>query len=153
MGDIHERTLILVKPDGVARGLVGEITKRFEHRGFKPVGIKMLLPTKALLEQHYEEHKGKKFYDSLLAFTESGPVVAMVWEGFGVIAVGRKMLGATDPAKCESGTIRGDYAISTGRNVVHGSDSEKSAKREIDLWFRPDEVTRWTSAAGKWIHE
>ncbi|CAF1212549.1 unnamed protein product [Didymodactylos carnosus] len=119
MGDIHERTFILVKPDGVARGLVGEITKRFEHRGFKPVAIKLVL----------------------------------VWEGFGVIAVGRKMLGETDPAKSEPGTIRGDFAIATGRNVIHGSDSEKSAKREIDLWFRPDEVTQWTSAAGKWIHE
>ncbi|CAF3898842.1 unnamed protein product, partial [Rotaria sp. Silwood2] len=109
--------------------------------------------TRALLESHYEEHKGKKFYETLLAYIGSGPVVAMVWEGLNVVAVGRKMLGATDPAKSEPGTIRGDFGIVTGRNIVHGSDSEKSAQREIGLWFRSDEINLWPHTAEQWIYE
>jgi nucleoside-diphosphate kinase len=153
MAAANERTFIMVKPDGVQRGLVGEIIRRFEQRGFKLVALKLVQAPRALLENHYEEHKGKKFYEPLLAYISSGPVVAMVWEGLNVVSVGRKMLGATDPAKSEPGTIRGDFAIVTGRNIAHGSDSEKSAKREIDLWFRPDEVAQWTHVAERWIYE
>jgi nucleoside-diphosphate kinase len=153
MADATERTFIMIKPDGVQRGLVGDIINRFEKRGYKLVALKLLQAPRVLLENHYEEHKGKKFYEPLLAYIGSGPVVAMVWEGLNVISVGRKMLGATDPAKSEPGTIRGDYAIVTGRNIVHGSDSEKAAKREIDLWFKPDEVANWTSTAERWIYE
>ncbi|CAF3409744.1 unnamed protein product [Rotaria sp. Silwood1] len=153
MAGASERTFIMVKPDGVQRGLVGDIIRRFEQRGYKLVALKMIQAPKALLESHYEEHKGKKFYEPLLTYIGSGPVVAMVWEGLNVISVGRKMLGATDPAKSEPGTIRGDYAIVTGRNIVHGSDSENAAKREIDLWFRPDEVSNWLHTAERWIYE
>ncbi|CAF0866298.1 unnamed protein product [Rotaria sordida] len=153
MAGASERTFIMVKPDGVQRGLVGEVLRRFEQRGYKLVALKMIHPPRALLESHYEEHKGKKFYDPLLAYIGSGPVVAMVWEGLNVITVGRKMLGATDPAKSDPGTLRGDYGIVTGRNIVHGSDSESAAKREIDLWFRPDEVSNWVHTAERWIYE
>ncbi|CAF4707911.1 unnamed protein product [Rotaria sp. Silwood1] len=153
MAGASERTFIMVKPDGVQRGLVGDIIRRFEQRGYKLVALKMIQAPKALLESHYEEHKGKKFYEPLLTYIGSGPVVAMVWEGLNVISVGRKMLGATDPAKSEPGTIRGDYAIVTGRNIVHGSDSENAAKREIDLWFRKDEVSNWVHTAERWIYE
>ncbi|CAF1100594.1 unnamed protein product, partial [Didymodactylos carnosus] len=153
MTDAHERSFIMVKPDGVQRGIVGEIIKRFEQRGFKLVALKMVTPTRVLLEQHYDEHQGKKFFEPLLQYIGSGPVVAMVWEGLNVVSVGRKMLGATDPAKSEPGTIRGDFAIVTGRNIAHGSDSDKSAKREIDLWFRADELAVWTNSAERWIYE
>ncbi|CAF2490506.1 unnamed protein product [Rotaria sp. Silwood2] len=153
MAGASERTFIMVKPDGVQRGLVGDIIHRFEQRGYKLVALKMIQAPKALLESHYEEHKGKKFYEPLLTYIGSGPVVAMVWEGLNVITVGRKMLGATDPAKSDPGTIRGDFGIVTGRNIVHGSDSESAAKREIDLWFRPDEVSNWVHTAERWIYE
>ncbi|CAF0719363.1 unnamed protein product [Adineta ricciae] len=153
MADANERSFIMIKPDGVQRGLVGDILRRFEQRGYKLVALKMIQAPRALLESHYEEHKGKKFYEPLLSYIGSGPVVAMVWEGLNVITVGRKMLGATDPAKSEPGTIRGDYAIVTGRNIVHGSDSDKAAKREIDLWFRPDEIANWPHTAERWIYE
>ncbi|CAF3134671.1 unnamed protein product [Rotaria socialis] len=153
MAGASERTFIMIKPDGVQRGVVGDIIRRFEQRGYKLVALKMLQPPKALLESHYEEHKGKKFYEPLLEYIGSGPVVATVWEGVNVITVGRKMLGATDPAKSEPGTIRGDFGIVTGRNIVHGSDSESAAKREIGLWFRPEEVSDWKHTAEKWIYE
>ncbi|CAF2690532.1 unnamed protein product [Rotaria sp. Silwood2] len=149
----NERTFIMVKPDGVQRGVVGDVIHRFERRGYKLVALKMIQAPRALLESHYEEHKGKKFYETLLAYIGSGPVVAMVWEGLNVVAVGRKMLGATDPAKSEPGTIRGDFGIVTGRNIVHGSDSEKSAQREIGLWFRSDEINLWPHTAEQWIYE
>nr|AFK46251.1 unknown [Lotus japonicus] len=153
MAGNSERTFIMVKPDGVQRGIVGDILRRFEQRGYKLVGLKLLQAPRALLESHYEEHKGKKFYEPLLSYIGSGPVVAMVWEGLNVISVGRKMLGATDPAKSEPGTIRGDYAIVTGRNIVHGSDSEKAAQREIDLWFRAEELANWSLTVNPWIYE
>ncbi|CAF1557475.1 unnamed protein product [Rotaria sp. Silwood1] len=149
----NERTFIMVKPDGVQRGVVGDIIHRFEQRGYKLVALKMLQAPKVLLENHYAEHKGKKFYETLLAYIGSGPVVAMVWEGLNIVSVGRKMLGATDPAKSEPGTIRGDYGIVTGRNIVHGSDSETSAQREIALWFRADEINSWPHTAEQWIYE
>jgi len=153
MADTTQRTFIMVKPDGVQRGIVGEVIRRFEQRGYKLVGLKFLQAPKVLLENHYEEHKGKKFYEPLLSYIGSGPVAAMVWEGANVISVGRKMLGATNPANSEPGTIRGDYGIVTGRNIVHGSDSETAAKREIDLWFKSDELANWTQTNQAWLYE
>ena len=148
-----ERTFIMVKPDGVQRGLVGEIIKRFEQKGFKLVAMKMATPTKAQLEEHYAEHKGKPFLPKLLDYMLMGPVVQMVWEGSNVILTGRKMMGKTKPLDSDPGTIRGDFAIDSGRNVIHGSDGIESAKREIDLWFKPTEVFDHKLAAHAWIYE
>ncbi|CAF0879579.1 unnamed protein product [Adineta steineri] len=153
MAGANERSFIMIKPDGVQRGIVGDVIRRFEQKGYKLVGLKMIQAPRALLESHYEEHKGKKFFEPLLTYVGSGPCVAMVWEGLNVISVGRKMLGATDPSKAEPGTIRGDFSIVTGRNICHGSDSETAAKREIDLWFRPEEVANWAHTAERWIYE
>jgi len=153
MANVRENSLILVKHDGLQRGLVGEVIKRFENRGFKLVGIKFVHPTRALLEGHYEEHKGKNYFESLLTYGTSGPAVAMVWEGHGVVAAGRAILGATDPIKAGPGTVRGDYATSIGRNVVHGSDSEKAAKREVDLWFKPEELLTYHRAGAQHLHD
>jgi nucleoside-diphosphate kinase len=147
-----ERTLILVKPDGVQRGLVGKILVRFEERGLKLAGMKMVQAPRKLLEDHYAEHKGKKFFDPLLEYMQSGPIVALIIEGLEVIDAGRKMVGATNPLKAEPGTIRGDYAQATGRNLVHASDSVASAKREIGLWFG-DEHLHWTPSWKAWTLE
>ena len=147
-----ERTYIMVKPDGVARGLVGEIIKRFENKGFKLIGIKMLQADEALITKHYEEHIGKPFFPKIVKYLLSGPVVGMVWQGKGVVAYGRVMLGKTDPLKSEPGTIRGDFGIDSGRNVVHGSDSVASAEREINLWF-PEGVKDYPRALDSVIYE
>ncbi|ORX88230.1 nucleoside diphosphate kinase [Anaeromyces robustus] len=147
-----ERTYIMVKPDGVARGLVGEIIKRFENKGFKLIAIKMLQADEQLITKHYEEHIGKPFFPKIVKYILSGPVVGMVWQGKGVVAYGRVMLGKTDPLKSEPGTIRGDFGIDSGRNVVHGSDSVESAEREIKLWF-PEGVVEYTRALDDIIYE
>ncbi len=147
-----ERTFALVKPDGVQRGLVGEVVGRFERRGLRLVGLKMLRVSRQLAEEYYAEHKGKPFFPGLIEFITSGPAVAMLWEGENAVAVVRKTMGATDPAKAEPGTIRADLGLTISRNVVHGSDSPESAKREGALFFRPDEVQAWTRAAEAWIH-
>ncbi|KAF5829003.1 flagellar associated protein [Dunaliella salina] len=147
-----ERSYIMIKPDGVQRNLVGEIISRFERKGFKLVGLKMVTVDKGLAERHYADLSSKPFYGSLVEYICSGPVVAMVWEGKGVIATGRKMIGATNPANSEPGTIRGDFAIEVGRNIIHGSDSPESATKEISLWF-PDGVNEWMPAARPWIYE
>ncbi len=134
-----ERTLILVKPDGVARSLVGEVVARVENKGYKIVGLKMLTPTRAILAKHYAEHEGKPFYEPLLEFMLSGPIVAMIAEGNRVIEGFRKLAGTTDPTTAEPGTIRGDLARDQGtkvvQNIVHGSDSPESAAREIAIFF------------------
>lgn len=130
-----ERTFIMVKPDGVQRGLIGEVLGRFERKGFKLVAAKFMTVPRNLAEQHYAEHKEKPFFGSLISFITSGPVMAMVWEGPNVIATARKMMGATNPANAEPGTIRGDLAVQTSNNIVHGSDGPESAAREIGLWF------------------
>jgi nucleoside-diphosphate kinase len=148
-----ERTFIALKPDAVQRGLVGEIISRFEKKGYKLVALKMLTPSKTLAENHYAEHKGKPFFDGLVSFLTSGPVVGMVWEGKGVVATSRLMIGATNPLTSAPGTIRGDYAIDVGRNIVHGSDSVESAKREISLWFSTEEVGNWEPAQKVWVYE
>ncbi|ABB15304.1 nucleoside-diphosphate kinase [Carboxydothermus hydrogenoformans] len=148
-----ERTFIMVKPDGVQRGLVGEIISRFEKRGFKLVGLKLMQISRELAETHYGEHKGKPFFEGLLNFITSGPVVAMVWEGKEVIATAREMMGATNPLKAQPGTIRGTYGIDVGRNVIHGSDSPESAAREIALFFKEEELLSYEKTLDTWIYE
>jgi nucleoside-diphosphate kinase len=135
-----ERTFVMVKPNGVARGLVGEIVARFERRGFVLRGMKALRIDRELAESHYAEHVGKPFFESLAAFITSGTVVAMVWEGRNAVAVARAMMGVTDSAEAAPGTIRGDLSLSKEENVVHGSDGPESAAREIALFFREDEL-------------
>jgi nucleoside-diphosphate kinase len=142
----------MIKPDGVQRGVVGNIINRFEQKGFQLKAMKLVTPTKAILEEHYRDLTAKPFFPSLLSYMLSGPVVSMVWEGKGAVVTGRKMLGATNPAESAPGTIRGDFAIETGRNICHGSDSVESAEREIALWFK-EGVNEWTSHSKDWIYE
>jgi len=135
-----ERTFIMIKPDGVNRGLIADIIKRFEQRGYKLVAMKMLKADDALLNEHYADLKSRSFFPGLIRHISSGPVVAMVWEGKNVIKQGRQMLGETDPLKSKPGSIRGDFSIDMGRNIIHGSDSVDSANAEIELWFKAEEV-------------
>lgn len=148
-----ERTFIAIKPDGVQRGLVGDIIKRFEQKGFRLVAMKFLTASEELLKQHYIDLKDRPFYPGLVKYMNSGPVVAMVWEGLNVVKTGRMMLGETNPADSKPGTIRGDFCIQVGRNIIHGSDSVKSAEREISLWFKPEELVDYKSCAFNWIYE
>lgn len=146
-----ERTFLMVKPDGVQRGLIGEIVMRFERKGFQLIGAKMLTPTKELAELHYEEHVGKPFFERLVEFITSGPVLAMVWQGDDVIQLSRIMIGKTNALDALPGTIRGDYAIHTNFNLIHGSDSPASAEREINNWFKPEEIQEYSKAVQTWI--
>jgi len=146
-----ERTLILLKPDAVARGLAGEIVQRFERKGLALAAAKLVSVDDTLAKKHYAEHNGKPFFPGLIAYIKSGPVLAMVIEGKDAVAVTRALIGATDPKKATPGTIRADLAMDLGRNLVHGSDSPESAKREIDLWFKPAEVVG--GKARDWIYE
>ena len=148
-----ERTFIMIKSDGVQRGLIGPIIERFEKRGYKLNALKLFSPTKQLLEEHYAEHKGKGFFNDLVNYMLMGPVVCMIWEGLDIVKTGRKMLGATKPLNSEPGTIRGDFSIETGRNIVHGSDSVESAEREIKLWFKENEIQKYKRDTDKWIYE
>jgi nucleoside-diphosphate kinase len=148
-----ERTYIMVKPDGVQRGLVGEIISRFEKRGYTLRALKQTLPSEELLKQHYSDLSEKPFFPKLIKYMLSGPVVCMVWEGKAVVATGRKMLGETNPLNSLPGTIRGDFCIDVGRNICHGSDSVESAKKEIGLWFKPEEVGEWKSHSYDWVYE
>eukprot|EP01113_Clastostelium_recurvatum_P040565 TRINITY_DN631_c0_g1_i1.p1 TRINITY_DN631_c0_g1~~TRINITY_DN631_c0_g1_i1.p1 ORF type:complete len:170 (-),score=53.99 TRINITY_DN631_c0_g1_i1:57-515(-) len=148
-----ERTFIAVKPDGVERALVGEIISRFEKKGYKLVALKLVTPSKDLAAAHYDEHKARPFFGELVDFLSSGPVVAMVWEGKGAVAAARALIGATNPLNSAPGTIRGDFAVDTPRNIIHGSDTnEGSAAREIKLWFKDDEISSWTPTAAKHIY-
>lgn len=140
MQSSEERTFVAIKPDAVKRGLIGRIIKRIENKGYKIVGLKMLQVTKELAEKHYAEHKGKPFYDRLINYITSGPVVAMVLQGDNTVVGVRKLMGSTRPTDAEVGTLRADFAQTMEFNVVHGSDSVESAKREIDLYFRPEEL-------------
>jgi nucleoside-diphosphate kinase len=149
----RERTYIMIKPDGVQRGLIGPIITRFEQRGFKLVAMKLVAPGKAHLEQHYADLSGKGFFAGLIEYMNSGPVCAMVWEGDNAVATGRKMLGATKPFDSAPGTIRGDFCIDVGRNIIHGSDSVESANHEIALWFKPEELVHWESHSANQIYE
>ena len=146
-----QRTLILLKPDCIQRRLVGEITGRFERKGLRLVGMKLLQASRELAEKHYAVHKGKPFYDSLLKFILAGPTVAMVWEGREAVLVARTLMGVTDGTKAPPATIRGDYAISVQNNLVHGSDSPENAAMEIALWFRPEELVDYQLADTPWV--
>ncbi|KAH3843228.1 hypothetical protein DPMN_116846 [Dreissena polymorpha] len=148
-----ERTFIMVKPDGVQRGLVGEIMKRFENRGYKLVACKMCRPSQEHLEEHYRDLKSKPFFPGLITYMTSGPVVCMVWEGKEVVKMGRMMLGATNPLESNPGTIRGDFCIDVGRNICHGSDSVESGKRESSHWFKEGEIQEWKPAEFDWVYE
>jgi nucleoside-diphosphate kinase len=143
----------MIKPDGVQRNLVGEIIARFEQKGLKIVALKMLQISRELAERHYGEHKGKPFFEPLVAYITSGPVVAMVLEGKDAVSTVRDMMGATNPLKAAPGTIRGTYGMDIGRNVVHGSDSVESANREIGLFFTPEEIVEYQRAVDSWIYE
>eukprot|EP00056_Hartaetosiga_gracilis_P001487 m.45288 g.45288 ORF g.45288 m.45288 type:complete len:152 (+) comp10662_c0_seq1:2857-3312(+) len=149
----RERTYIMIKPDGVQRGLVGEIIKRFEQKGFKLVALKLKTASNELLEEHYGDLKGKKFFPSLIKYMASGPVCCMVWEGTDAVYFGRKLLGETRPYDSLPGTIRGDFCVEVGRNICHGSDSVESANKEIALWFGESELNDWTQAAETWVYE
>nr|VWO98705.1 MaoC_dehydrat_N domain-containing protein [Ganoderma boninense] len=149
---VDERTYIMVKPDGVQRGLVGNIIGRFEQRGFKLIALKLVHATPEHLEKHYADLKGKGFFPSLIQYMASGPVVAMVWQGLDAVKTGRAMLGTTNPLQSSPGTIRGDFALAVGRNICHGSDSVESAEKEIGLWF-PEGIVQYTHDQAKWIFE
>ncbi|MGF1491561.1 MAG: nucleoside-diphosphate kinase [Microcoleaceae cyanobacterium] len=148
-----ERTFLAIKPDGVQRGLVGTIIGRFEAKGFTLVGLKFIQPSRELAENHYAVHKDKPFFSGLVEFITSGPVVAMVWEGDGVIASARKMIGATKPLEAEPGTIRGDFGVDIGRNIIHGSDAPETAQQEIGLWFTDAELVGWEPSIKSWLVE
>lgn len=148
-----ERTFVMVKPDGVQRNIVGEVIRRYEAKGFTLVGLKMLKVSRELAEKHYGVHKERPFFGSLVDFITSGPVVAMVWQGDGVVASARKIIGATNPLSAEPGTIRGDFGVSIGRNLIHGSDAIETAQTEIALWFSNDELVSWESASKAWLYE
>ncbi|KAF2865765.1 nucleoside diphosphate kinase [Massariosphaeria phaeospora] len=146
-------SFIAIKPDGVQRGLIGPIISRFENRGFKLVGIKLVSPSKKHLEEHYADLAEKSFFQGLIAYMGSGPVCAMIWEGRDAVKTGRSILGATNPLASAPGTIRGDFALDVGRNVCHGSDTVDNAKKEIALWFEETEIQSWKPAAFDWVYE
>ncbi|MEM8611280.1 MAG: nucleoside-diphosphate kinase [Cyanobacteria bacterium P01_H01_bin.105] len=148
-----ERTFIMIKPDGVQRGLIGDIISRFETKGFNLVGMKFMAVSRELAEKHYGVHKERPFFGSLVEFITSSPVVAMVWEGEGVVGSARTLIGATNPISANPGTIRGDYGVTIGRNLIHGSDAIETAQSEIALWFTDDELAAWESCAKSWIYE
>ncbi len=149
-----QRTFVAIKPDGVERGLIGEVVNRFERRGLKIVGMKLLKVSREMAETHYGEHKGKPFYEGLVGYITSAPIVGMVLEGKDAVALARNVIGATNPLNAAPGTIRGDLAIEIGRNLVHGSDSPESATREIGIFFKDSElVNDWSRTVQKWIAE
>jgi nucleoside-diphosphate kinase len=155
MSEERERTFVMVKPDGVQRGLVGEIVSRFEQRGLKLVGAKFMRIDEELAHDHYAEHEDKPFFEGLVEFITSGPVMAMVWEGQDATRQVRAMMGETDPAESDPGTIRGDLGLDLGRNVIHGSDHEDPGanEREIQLFFDDDELVEWEQVDETWLYE
>jgi len=148
-----ERSFIAVKPDGVQRGLVGEIISRFERKGYQLVGMKFVQVSMEHAQKHYIDLSSKPFYKGLCEYMSNGPVVAMVWQGKDVVKGGRTLIGATNPADASPGTIRGDLCLTVGRNVIHGSDTVENAKKEIDLWFNEKELFNWNSAEESWVYE
>jgi nucleoside-diphosphate kinase len=148
-----ERTLVLIKPDGVQRGLIGEITRRFEQRGLKLVAARFLMVSQELAADHYAVHFGKPFYEGLIRYITSAPVMAMVWEGNNAIAAVRQTMGSTLPTEAAPGTIRHDFGLEIGRNLTHGSDSSENAEKEISLWFQASEVYPWDRSNDPWIFE
>jgi len=148
-----ERTLIILKPDAVQRGLCGRIIARFECKGLQIVGLKAMTIAVPLAQTHYAQHKGKPFYEGLLKFMTSSPVVVMVLAGKDAVAIARKMMGATFGSKAEPGTIRGDFGVSNAFNLIHGSDSAESAAREVGLFFKPEELLVWTPTIQDWVYD
>lgn len=149
-----ERTFVMVKPDGVQRGLIGEVISRLERRGLRMVAAKFQQVGTELAKEHYAEHVGKHFYEGLITYITSGPVLAMVWEGPNVIAIIRQTMGSTKPIEAAPGTVRHDLAVETGRNVTHASATDEgAAEREINLWFKPEELVDWSRETDRWIFE
>lgn len=146
-----ERTFLMIKPDGVQRGLIGEIVGRFERKGFTLIASKLMTVSKEKAEAHYAEHHGRPYYDDLMSFITSGPVFAMVWQGDQVIAISRQMMGKTNTLEAAPGTIRGEFAVHTNRNIIHGSDSPENAVREINIFFAPEELLDYSKTIQKWI--
>ena len=147
-----EKTFLMVKPDGVQRNVIGEIVARFEKKGYQLAGAKLMQIPTELAEQHYGEHKERPFFGELVEFITSGPVFAMVWEGENVILTARQMMGATNPKDATPGTIRGDFAVTVGKNIIHGSDSAESAEREIGLFFKEEELVSYEKTANSWVN-
>lgn len=148
-----ERSLVLVKPDGVQRGLIGEIISRLERRGLRLVGARFMQASRALAEQHYAEHEGKPFYAGLLDYITSSPVMAMAWEGPDAVAAIRQTMGSTRPAEAAPGSVRHDFGLEVGRNLTHASDSPENGAKEVALWFEEDELVAWERATDRWIFE
>ncbi|GLF91404.1 nucleoside diphosphate kinase [Bacillus australimaris] len=147
-----DKTFLMVKPDGVERQLIGDIVSRFEKKGLQLVGAKLMRIPKEVAETHYGEHKEKPFFGELVDFITSGPVFAMVWQGEQVVDVTRQIIGKTNPKEALPGTIRGDYGLTVGKNIIHGSDSPESAEREINLFFKQEELTSWDQTISSWIY-
>lgn len=148
-----ERTLVLIKPDAVQRGLIGEITARFERRGLKLLAAKLVDVDTELAEEHYAIHKGKPFYDGLIKYITSAPVMAMVWAGPDAITAVRQTMGATRPTEAAPGSIRHDFGLEVGRNLTHGSDAPETAAAEIELWFNQSELIEWPRSLDDWVYE
>ena len=148
-----ERSLVLVKPDGVQRGLIGEIISRLENRGLLLVAAKFMHVSKELAEKHYGIHKGKPFYEGLISYIISSPVMAMVWEGPNAVQAIRQTMGSTHPIEAEPGSIRHDFALEVGRNLTHASDSPENGIQEINLWFTENEIVTWNRAVDPWVFE
>lgn len=148
-----ERTLVLVKPDGVQRGLIGEVIARLERRGLRLVAAKFLQVSRELAEAHYAIHKGKPFYDGLIAYITSAPVMAMVWEGPNAVAAVRQTMGSTRPTEAAPGTLRHDFALEIGRNLTHASDTPENGEKEVALWFRSEELVAWRRDVDRWVFE
>ena len=148
-----ERTLVLVKPDGVQRGLIGEAISRFERRGLRLVAAKFIQVSQSLAEAHYAEHKGKPFYDGLILYITSAPVMAMAWEGPNAVAAIRQTMGATRPTEAAPGSLRHDFALEVGRNLTHASDTVENGEKEVALWFKKDELVDWKREMDRWVFE
>ncbi len=148
-----ERTLVLVKPDGVQRGLVGEVISRLEQRGLRLIAARFMWVPKELAEKHYAVHLGKPFYEGLIRYITSSPVMAMAWEGPSAVAAVRQTMGATKPTEAAPGTIRHDYALMVGRNLTHASDSPENGIQEVSLWFKPEDLVAWERDTDRWIFE
>jgi nucleoside-diphosphate kinase len=148
-----ETTLIILKPDAVQRGLMGRVISRFEEKGLQIVGAKLMRISQQLAASHYESHKGKKFYDGLVRFMTSSPVLVMAVRGIGAVEISRKMMGATFGSKAEPGTIRGDFGVSNSFNLIHGSDSPEAAQRELGLFFRPEEIVEHQRSIDSWVYD
>jgi len=148
-----EQTFVMIKPDGVQRNLIGEIICRLEKKGLKLVAMKLLRLSEGQAAEHYREHMGKEFYQRLISFITSGPVVAMVWEGENAVAVARKLMGLTNPLEADPGSVRGMYGMSVGMNIIHGADSVENAQREIAIYFKPQELVAYEKSLNDWVYE